>query len=91
MTAEFSDLSVGSARLPEGWQEARSWNQVIVRTERGMDLLETARSRGVLEFRDVPEGNLERLKAASMGKKQAAAEASGKTAAAPAARQGGRS
>ncbi len=92
MTAEFSDLSVGSARLPEGWQEARSWNQVIVRTERGLDLLETARRLGVLEFRDVPEGNLERLKAASLGKKRAAAEASGKTAAAapPAARQGGR-
>jgi hypothetical protein len=36
MTAEFSDLSVGSARLPEGWKTARSWNQVIVRTQRGM-------------------------------------------------------
>ena len=72
MTAEFSDLSVGSARLPEGWETARSWNQVIVRTERGMDLLELARRRGVLEFREVPAGNLEKLKAASLGKKRAA-------------------
>jgi coenzyme F420 hydrogenase subunit beta len=74
MTAEFSDLSVGSARLPEGWQEARSWNQVIVRTERGEELLELARRRGVLEFREVPAGNLEKLKAASLGKRRAAAD-----------------
>jgi coenzyme F420 hydrogenase subunit beta len=73
MTAEFSDLSVGSARLPEGWEAARSWNQVIVRTQRGMDLLELARRRGVLEFRAAPAGNLEKLKAASLGKKEAAA------------------
>jgi coenzyme F420 hydrogenase subunit beta len=73
MTAEFSDLSVGSARLPEGWEAARSWNQVIVRTQRGMDLLELARRRGVLEFREPPAGNLEKLKAAAIGKKRAAA------------------
>ncbi len=73
MTAEFSDLSVGSARLPEGWETARSWNQVIVRTERGMDLLERARRRGILEFRSIPPGNLDKLKAASLGKKRAAA------------------
>jgi coenzyme F420 hydrogenase subunit beta len=72
MTAEFSDLSVGSARLPEGWETARGWNQVIVRTELGRDLLELARRRGVLEFRDPPVGNLEKLKAASLNKKRAA-------------------
>jgi coenzyme F420 hydrogenase subunit beta len=74
MTAEFADLSVGSARLPEGWEEARFWNQVIVRTKRGGDLMELARSKGVLEFREVPAGNLEKLKAASMNKKRAAAQ-----------------
>jgi coenzyme F420 hydrogenase subunit beta len=78
MTAEFSDLSVGSARLPEGWEAARRWNQVIVRTQKGMDLLELARRRGVLEFRDPPEGNLAKLKAAALGKRQTAA---GRTAA----------
>jgi coenzyme F420 hydrogenase subunit beta len=72
MTAEFSDLSVGSARLPEGWQEARGWNQVIVRTPLGGELLELARRRGVLEFRDVPAGNWDKLKAAALAKKQAA-------------------
>jgi coenzyme F420-reducing hydrogenase beta subunit len=46
----------------------------IVRTKRGMDLLELARRRGVLEFREPPAGNLEKLKAASLGKKKAAAD-----------------
>jgi coenzyme F420 hydrogenase subunit beta len=77
MTAEFSDLSVGSARLPEGWETARTWNQVIVRTQRGMDLLELARRRGVLEFRETPAGNLDKLKVASLGKKRAASLPSG--------------
>ncbi len=75
MTAEFADISVGSARLPGGWQEARSWNQVIVRTERGRRLMELALSRNVLEFRDVPGGNLDKLKKASLNKKRAGDEA----------------
>jgi len=81
MTAEFSDLSVGSARLPEGWEAARLWNQVIVRTKRGRDLLELARRRGVLEFREVPAGNLEKLKAASLNKKKAASRPQGQSGA----------
>jgi len=72
LTAEFSDLSVGSARLPEGWEVARGWNQVIARTEAGLELLALARSRGLLEFRDLPEGNLEKLKTSSLNKKRAA-------------------
>ena len=72
MTAEFSDISVGSARLPEGWEVARSWNQVIVRTQIGQELIERSRTKGILEFRDVPEGNLEKLKKASMNKKRMA-------------------
>jgi coenzyme F420 hydrogenase subunit beta len=74
MTAEFSDISVGSARLPEGWEEARSWNQVIVRTETGQKLIELARSKGVLDFREVPEGNLEKLKKASLNKRRTGTE-----------------
>ncbi|MBU4120275.1 MAG: Coenzyme F420 hydrogenase/dehydrogenase, beta subunit C-terminal domain [Proteobacteria bacterium] len=81
MTAEFSDLSVGSARLPEGWKAARLWNQVIVRTKRGRDLLELARRRGILEFREVPAGNLEKLKAASLNKKKAASRPPGESGA----------
>jgi coenzyme F420 hydrogenase subunit beta len=72
MTAEFSDISVGSARCPEGWEVARGWNQVMVRTQTGWELMELARSRGLLEFRDMPEGNLEKLKKASLNKKRAA-------------------
>jgi len=72
MTAEFSDISVGSARVPEGWEVARGWNQVIVRTPVGQNLLDRARSRGLLEFREIPEGNLERLKRASRNKKRTA-------------------
>jgi coenzyme F420 hydrogenase subunit beta len=72
ITAEFSDISVGSGRLPEGWEEARHWNQVIVRTRAGEQLLALAKVRGVLEFRDVPEGNLERLKEAGLNKKRGA-------------------
>ena len=72
LTAEFSDLSVGSARLPEGWEEAKGWNQVIVRTPLGQKLLNLAKDRGLLEFREVPEGNLPRLKTASLSKKRTA-------------------
>ena len=72
MTAEFADISVGSARLPEGWEEARHWNQILVRTREGEELLALAKKKEVLEFRDVPEGNLDRLKQASMNKKRAA-------------------
>jgi coenzyme F420 hydrogenase subunit beta len=72
MTAEFSDLSVGSARVPEGWEVARGWNQVIVRTPAGQDLLDRARARNLLEFREMPAGNLDRLKKASLNKKRTA-------------------
>jgi coenzyme F420 hydrogenase subunit beta len=72
MTSEFSDISIGSARLPEGWEEAKHWNQVIVRTRTGEQLIALAKARGVLEFRDVPEGNLDRLKEAGLKKKRGA-------------------
>jgi coenzyme F420 hydrogenase subunit beta len=73
-TAEFADLSVGSARLPADWEETRTWNQVIVRSKAGEELLGLARSLGVLEFREVPPGNLEDLKKAAWEKKQTAKE-----------------
>ena len=69
-TAEFSDISVGSARLPESWSETRSWNQLIVRTSRGQKLLDLARRQGILVFREVPEGNLDELKKAAWEKKK---------------------
>jgi coenzyme F420 hydrogenase subunit beta len=75
MTAEFSDISVGAARLPEGWNEARNWNQVIVRTGKGAELMKLAKRRIVLEFHDLPEKNLINLKKAAMSKKRSATDA----------------
>ena len=69
LTCEFADLSVGSARSPEGWTVDRGWNQVLVRTERGQRLLDLARSRGILEFKAVPPENLDKLKSASLSKR----------------------
>lgn len=71
-TAEFSDISVGSARLPGGWEESKTWNQVVVRSKRGDDLLQLARTKGLLEFHEVPEGSLEELKRAAWEKKKSA-------------------
>jgi coenzyme F420 hydrogenase subunit beta len=70
MTCEFSDISVGAARSKDGWDVDKGWNQLIVRTEQGQQILEMARKKGVLEFRDVPDGNLDKLKKASIKKKQ---------------------
>ena len=72
MTAEFADLSIGGARSPEGWDVDKGWNQVIVRSQRGEQLLNLARERGVLEFKDAMEGGLEKLRKASQGKKRTA-------------------
>jgi coenzyme F420 hydrogenase subunit beta len=72
MTSELADLSVGSARLPEGWQEARHWNQTVLRSEAGMDLMERAAEAGALVLREPPGGALDKLKAAAAGKKRTA-------------------
>lgn len=66
MTSELSDLSVGTVEGEEGW------NTLIVRTEKGEDLLSRAESKGVLETRAYPEDKWAHLKEASMLKKQRA-------------------
>jgi coenzyme F420 hydrogenase subunit beta len=71
MTSELSDLSVGTVEGEEGW------NTVIVRTERGEDLLRRAESRGVLEIRVYPEDKGAHLRAASILKKQRGLKALG--------------
>lgn len=70
MTAEFADLSIGGARSADGWDVDKGWNQVIVRSEKGEALLNLAREKGVLEFRETPAGALDKLKGASLGKKR---------------------
>lgn len=71
MTAEFADLSVGGSRSPAGWETDKGWNQVIVRSAAGQELLDLAREKGALEFRETPPGNLAKLKKASAAKKKA--------------------
>lgn len=72
MTAEFADLSIGGARSAGGWDVDKGWNQIIVRSEKGRQLLDLAREKGVLEFQEPMEGGLEKLKKASLGKKRTA-------------------
>ena len=66
MTAELSDISIGTVEGKEGW------NTVIVRTVEGEDLLKRAKKAGVVETRPLPKDNLSHLKEASLLKKRRA-------------------
>lgn len=66
MTSEFADLAVGTV---EGMVD---WNTLIVRTERGADLVERAEQTGIIETRSLADENLTHLKEASLLKKQRA-------------------
>ncbi|MDO4581086.1 MAG: Coenzyme F420 hydrogenase/dehydrogenase, beta subunit C-terminal domain [Bacillota bacterium] len=72
LTAEFADVSVGGARSADGWEVDKGWNQLIVRSDKGRRLLDLARAKGVLEFKELPEGNLDKLRRAALGKKRTA-------------------
>jgi coenzyme F420 hydrogenase subunit beta len=69
MTAEFSDISVGTVEGREGW------NTVIVRTDRGSELLTKAMELEIIDTQPYPEDNLRHLKEASLLKKRRAIEA----------------
>jgi coenzyme F420 hydrogenase subunit beta len=71
-TAEFADISVGSARFGAAWEEMRGWNQMLVRTARGRQLVDLAVNRGVLEIRPAPVEALQELKKAAAAKKRTA-------------------
>lgn len=60
LTAEFADISIGSGR-----GAVLDWNTVIIRSEIGQKFIESAMEKGIIETRDMPEGNLGRLKAAA--------------------------
>lgn len=66
MTSEFADLSVGTV---EGTAD---WNTLIIRTERGEELIKKAGKAGIIESQPLPGGHLEHLKEASLLKKQRA-------------------
>jgi coenzyme F420 hydrogenase subunit beta len=69
MTAELSDISIGTVEGKEGW------NTVIVRTVIGENLLRRAKKAGVIETRPFPKNNLNHLKEASLLKKRRALDA----------------
>ncbi len=71
-TAEYADVSVGAARFGNDWEEMRKWNQLIVRTEAGSDLIDLAVARGVLEIKEAPSEILKELKKAALEKKKVA-------------------
>jgi len=64
MTAEFADISVGAAEGIEGW------NTVLVRSEKGAELLKKAKRKKILEVDTIPAQNLAHLKEASLLKKK---------------------
>ena len=72
MTAEFADISVGSGRSADGWDVDKGWNELVVRSEKGEKLLQLAREKGVLEFKELPDGAVEKLKRAAAGKRSKA-------------------
>ena len=72
MSCEFADLSVGGARSADGWDVDKKWNQIVVRSRKGEELIGLAREKGILEFKDVPDGAIEKLKNACLGKRRKA-------------------
>ena len=77
LTSEFADISVGAvefADTPVGGSqgEAQAWNTVIVRTEKGMRLLDSARRKGIIETGELPRKTLEHLRYAARNKKKRA-------------------
>jgi coenzyme F420 hydrogenase subunit beta len=71
-TAEYADVSVGSARFAGNWEDVRHWNQLIVRTRKGRELVELAIKKGALEVREAPAESLKELKDAAVKKKKEA-------------------
>lgn len=66
MTSEFADVSVGAVEGMEGW------NTVVVRTERGAELVERAKAKGRLETGELPPENRAHLNEASLLKRRRA-------------------
>ena len=64
LTAEWADISVGTVEGMEGW------NTVVVRSERGAQLLSRFMDAGHLETRELPAENLAHLKEASLNKRE---------------------
>jgi coenzyme F420 hydrogenase subunit beta len=66
MTAELADLSVGAAEGVPGW------NTLLVRSEKGAELVKKALAGGAIETAALPEENLRHLEEAAQGKRKRA-------------------
>jgi coenzyme F420 hydrogenase subunit beta len=66
MTSEFSDISVGMFEGRPGW------NTLIIRSQKGAELVAQASRKGFLETEDTPEKNLKHLSKAALDKKERA-------------------
>jgi coenzyme F420 hydrogenase subunit beta len=64
LTAEFSDISVGSAG-----SAFPGWNTVIARGRLGADLIEDARKKGILETKPLPDARLSHLEKVAFKRK----------------------
>lgn len=69
MTAELSDISVGTVEGVEGW------NTTVIRSDLGERLFKEAETEGVIESLPLPENHLSHLKEASLLKKERALNA----------------
>jgi len=67
LTSEFADISVGSGR-----GEVSEWNTVIVRSLKGVEIMHGAQKKGLIETREIPKNNLDRLNRAAFEKKKRA-------------------
>ena len=63
MTSELADVSVGMFEGREGW------NTLIIRSDRGAEVIERARSKGFIETEDFPAETLKHLSKAAADKK----------------------
>ncbi|MBF0507783.1 MAG: Coenzyme F420 hydrogenase/dehydrogenase, beta subunit C-terminal domain [Deltaproteobacteria bacterium] len=66
MTAEEADISIGAVEGTPGW------NTVIVRTDKGAEVIRLMQKKGDLEIRPLPAGNLDHLKDAAALKRRRA-------------------
>ena len=68
-TSEQSDVSVGSAGSPEGW------STVIIRTEKGLKLIEAAENDNYIETKPISEDGLKIMEKLAKEKKSESAAA----------------
>jgi coenzyme F420 hydrogenase subunit beta len=64
MTSEFADLSVGMFEGRPGW------NTLMIRSERGAEMVDQARRENFIETEEFPANNLEHLSKAAAEKKE---------------------